>query len=46
MGELGIPDNQIGQPDYDGDGHWRSRDVNRHRGGVRIRQVRSSTQES
>ena len=24
MKELGIPDDQIGQPDYDGDGRWRA----------------------
>jgi hypothetical protein len=34
MKELGIPDNQIGQPDYDGDGHWRSFDPNGRKGGA------------
>jgi hypothetical protein len=34
MKELGIPENQIGQPDYDGDGHWRAFDPNGRKGGA------------
>jgi hypothetical protein len=34
MKELGIPENQIGQPDYDGDGRWRSFDPNGRKGGA------------
>src|SRR5271156_6619423 len=34
MRELGIPENQIGQPDYDGDGRWRVFDPKGRKGGA------------
>ena len=34
MKELGIPENQIGQPDYDGDGQWRAFDAKGRKGGA------------
>jgi hypothetical protein len=33
MEELGIPENQIGQPDYGGDGRWRAFDPRGRNGG-------------
>ena len=33
MKELGIPDDQIGQPDYGGDGRWRAFDPYERLGG-------------
>ncbi len=33
MKELGIPDHQIGQPDYGGDGRWRAFDPYERQGG-------------
>jgi hypothetical protein len=33
MDELGIPNEQIGEPDYDGDGHWRAFDPAGRTGG-------------
>ena len=33
MRELGIPENQIGQPDYGGDGRWRAFDPHERQGG-------------
>jgi hypothetical protein len=33
MTELGIPDRQIGQPDYGGDGRWRAFDPYEREGG-------------
>jgi hypothetical protein len=33
MKELGIPDHQIGQPDYSGDGRWRAFDPYERQGG-------------
>lgn len=34
MRELGIPENQIGQPDYGGDGRWRAFDAKGRNGGA------------
>jgi hypothetical protein len=34
MRELGIPENQSGQPDYDGDGRWRAFDPREKKGGA------------
>ena len=34
MKELGIPQDQIGQPDYDGDGRWRAFDPRERKGGA------------
>ena len=34
MRELGIPDDMNGQPDYDGDGRWRSFDPQGRKGGA------------
>ena len=34
MRDLGIPKNQIGQPDYDGDGRWRAFDPREKKGGA------------
>jgi hypothetical protein len=34
MRELGIPKDQIGQPDYDGDGRWRAFDPREQKGGA------------
>jgi hypothetical protein len=33
MRELGVPENQIGQPTYDGDGKWRAFDPEGQKGG-------------
>ncbi len=34
MEELGIPEHERGQPDYDGDGRWRAFDPQRRKGGA------------
>ena len=33
MASLGLPDDKIGEPDYDGDGRWRTFDPNGRKGG-------------
>ena len=39
MVSLGLPDDKIGEPDYDGDGRWRAFDPNGRKGGGTINNI-------